>query len=142
MSSAKTTPTNIVVVYFLKNIEPAKRQEDGFELLKIMKEITKKKPVMWGSSIVGFGKVHYKYKSGREGDFFKVCFSPRKRSLSVYLMTGFDQLKDLLEKLGKHKLGKSCLYINKLDDINIDVLREIIKRTFEELKEGKVLGQL
>ena len=142
MSSAKTKPTITSVEDFLKNIEPAQRRLDGLELLKIMKEITKEKPIMWGSSVVGFGSIHYKYKSGREGDFFKVGFSPRKRSLSIYLMTGFNQLKDLLEKLGKHKLGKACLYVNKLDDVDIDVLRQIIKRTLEELKKGKFLGQL
>ena len=106
-----------------------------------MKEVTKEKPVMWGSS-VGFGLIHYKYKSGREGDFFKVGFSPRKRSLSVYLMSGFNQQKDLLEKLGKHRIGKSCLYINKLSDVDLNVLREIIKRTLIELKKGKFLGQI
>ena len=142
MNSVKTIPTSTNVKDFLKNIEHSQRRLDGFELLKIMKEITQEKPVMWGTSVVGFGSIHYKYKSGREGDFFKVGFSPRKRSLSVYLMTGFNQLKDLLEKLGKHKLGKACLYINKLDDVDLDVLREIIKRTLEELKKGKFLGQL
>jgi hypothetical protein len=138
MNSAKTIPTRASVEDFLKDIEPAQRRLDGFELLEIMKEITKEKPVMWGSSIVGFGSVHYKYKSGREGEWFKVGFSPRKKSLSVYIMSGFDPLKDLLEKLGKHKLGKGCLYINKLDDIDMDVLRDLIKKSLAELKNIKV----
>lgn len=142
MNTPKTIPTNTEVKSFLNNIESEQRRVDGFELLKIMEKITKEKPVMWGDNVIGFGSIHYKYKSGREGDFFKVGFSPRKRSLSIYLMSGFNQLKDLLGMLGKHRLGKSCLYINKLDDVDVDILREIIKKTLNYLKNGEFLGQV
>ena len=104
-----------------------------------MKEITQEKPVLWGSSIVGFGLYHYKYKSGREGDTFIVGFSPRKKSLSIYLSVylkqGINQYKILFQKLGKHRLGKACLYINKLEDVDLGILREIISRAFENMKK-------
>jgi hypothetical protein len=129
MSENKTRPTTVRVEDFLNAVEHPTRKRDGFELLKIMKEITKKKPVMWGPSIIGFGSYHYKTKSGREGDMPKTGFSPRKANLTVYIMLGFEEFHDLLGKLGKHKLGKSCLYINKLDDVDIDVLKQIIKRS-------------
>lgn len=139
MSSPKIKPTSSSVTTFLSSVENNRRRTDGFELLKIMKEITKEKPVLWGSSIVGFGLYHYKYKSGREGDTFMVGFSPRKKSLSVYLSVylkqGISQYNSLFEKLGKHKLGKACLYINKLEDVDMDILREIISRTFEDIKK-------
>jgi hypothetical protein len=139
MSSAKTFPTKKSVKDFLKSIDIDKRRTDGFVLFDLMKDITKENPVMWGKSIVGFGSVHYKYKSGREGNWFKVGFSPRKRSLSVYFMTGFDKLKDLLEKVGKHRLGVGCLYINKLEDINLEVLKQIVKRSLEDVKKADYL---
>ena len=139
MNSPKTIPTSSSVTDFLNNVENDRRRTDGFELLKIMKEITKEKPVLWGSSIVGFGLYHYKYKTGREGDTFMVGFSPRKKSLSVYLSVylkqGISQYNSLFEKLGKHKLGKACLYINKLEDVDIGILREIISRAFEDMKK-------
>ncbi len=129
MSENKTRPTTVRVEDFLNAVEHPTRKRDGFELLKIMKEITKEKPVMWGPSIIGFGSYHYKTKSGREGDMPKTGFSPRKANLTVYIMPGFEEFHDLLGKLGKHNLGKSCLYINKLDDVDIDVLKQIIKRS-------------
>ena len=128
MSENKTKPTDVKVEDFLSSIEHPTRKKDGIELLKIMKEITKEKPVMWGPSIVGFGSYHYKYATGREGDMPRTGFSPRKSSLAVYIMPGFEEYRDLLEKLGKHKLGKSCLYINKLSDVDIEVLKQIIER--------------
>lgn len=133
MGENKTKPTDVKVEDFLNKVEHPIRKKDGFELLKIMKDITGEKPVMWGPSIVGFGSYHYKYASGREGDMPKAGFSPRKSKLTVYIMLGFDEHKDLLEKLGKHKTGISCLYINKLDDIDIEVLKEIITRDYQEL---------
>jgi hypothetical protein len=137
MSERKTKPTNVKVEDFLNAVEHPQRKEDGFELLRIMRDITKEKPVMWGPSIVGFGSYHYKYATGREGDMPVTGFSPRKRSLSVYIMSIFDEYNDLLGKLGKHRVGKSCLYINKLSDVDISVLTEIIKRSVENLiKEG------
>ena len=90
---------------------------------------------MWGPSIIGFGSVHYKYKTGREGDMPAVGFSPRKSSLSVYIMAGFDEYKHMLDKLGKHKIGKSCLYINKLADVDEAVLRKMIKASYDWTKK-------
>ena len=131
MSENKTRPTDVKVEDFLNAVEHPTRKQDGFELLKIMKKITKEKPVMWGPSIVGFGSYHYKYATGREGDMPRTGFSPRKGNLTIYIMPGFEEYGDLLEKLGKHKLGKSCLYINKLADVDIDVLKQIIERSLD-----------
>ncbi|MGY5859430.1 MAG: DUF1801 domain-containing protein [Candidatus Thorarchaeota archaeon] len=131
MNENKTKPTDVKVEDFLNAVEHPTRKQDGFELLKIMKGITKKKPVMWGPSIVGFGSYHYKYATGREGDMPMTGFSPRKANLTVYIMPGFDEYGDLLERLGKHKLGKSCLYINKLADVDIEVLKEIITKSLD-----------
>jgi len=88
---------------------------------------------MWGASIVGYGRYHYRYKSGREGDFLATGFSPRKTALSVYIMPGYADFGDILSRLGKHKLGKSCLYVNKLADIDLDVLSELIRAGLEDL---------
>jgi hypothetical protein len=134
MSETKTRPTKVKVEDFLNAVKHPTRKADGFELLRIMKEITKKKPVMWGPSIVGFGSYHYKYESGREGDMPIVGFSPRKASLSLYIMPGFEEYEDILGKLGKHKIGKSCLYINKLADVDISVLKELIEKSVEHME--------
>jgi hypothetical protein len=131
MSENKTKPTDASVEDFLKGVEHPRRREDGFELLEMMKDITKEEPTMWGPSIVGFGTYHYKYASGREGNMPKTGFSPRKQSMTVYIMEGFDEYDTLLKKLGTHKTGKSCLYINKLADVDKTVLREIIKKSYE-----------
>ncbi|GAG93018.1 unnamed protein product, partial [marine sediment metagenome] len=130
----KTRPSDESVEDFLKNVENQTRKKDSFEILKIMKEISGFDPILWGNSIIGFGSYHYKYKSGREGDMPLTGFSPRKQNLTLYIMDGFEKKDELLNKLGKHKLGKSCLYINKLDDINIHVLKEIINESLEYMK--------
>ena len=127
MSENKTKPTDANVEEFLENVESEQRRSDALELLQLMMDVTNEKPVMWGPSIVGFGSYHYKTKSGREGDMPQTGFSPRKASLTVYIMPGFEEFDDLLGKLGKHKIGKSCLYINKLADVDTDVLKQIIK---------------
>jgi hypothetical protein len=132
MSDLKTKPTNASVDEFLNSVEHPQRREDGFELLRMMKEITKEEPTMWGPSMVGFGSYHYKYESGREGEMPITGFSPRKKSLTVYIMSGFEKCQHLLEKLGKHKTGKSCLYINKLEDVDWVVLKEIIRKSVEQ----------
>jgi hypothetical protein len=134
MSNLKTKPNSNSVNEFLKNVENATKREDSFEILKILKEITKEEPVMWGDSIVGFGSYHYKYESGREGDWFLTGFSPRKQNLTLYIMTGFDIHKALLQKLGKYKIGKSCLYINKLKDIDKSVLKELISESIKSIR--------
>ena len=135
MSELKTKPTDVKVEDFLDSVEHPQRKADGFELLRIMREITNEEPVMWGPSIVGFGSYHYKYESGREGDMPVTGFAPRKQSLSLYIMSGFDEYENLLEKLGKHKVGKSCLYINKLADVDISVLKELIRKSVKKLVE-------
>ena len=135
MSDMKTKPTDVKVEDFLEAVEHPTRKADGFELLKIMKEITKKEPVMWGPSIVGFGTYHYKYATGREGDWPITGFSPRKQRLTVYIMPGFDEYEELLGRLGKHKVGVSCLYINKLADVDVAVLKELIAKSVEKMEK-------
>ncbi len=125
----KTIPTTKNVTDFLNTIENSKRKSDCFTVLELMKSCTNSEPVMWGPSIVGFGTYHYKYESGREGDFMLTGFSPRKQNLTLYIMSGFSKHPELMEKLGKYKTGKSCLYINNLDHINLKVLEELIKKS-------------
>lgn len=136
MAENKTRPTDNSVIEFLRSVEHNTRREDGLTLLEMMKEITGEEAVMWGGSIVGFGSYHYKYDSGREGDMPLVGFSPRKQSMTVYIMPGFEEYDDLLEDLGKHKLGKSCLYINKLADVDEKVLRDLIRSSYIHMKEN------
>ena len=135
MTDLKTKPTDKSVEDFLKKVDHPTKREDSFKILELMKEITKEEPVMWGDSIVGFGSYRYKYASGREGDWPLVGFSPRKQNLSLYIMSGFEKYNNLLENLGKFKTGKSCLYINKLEDVNIQVLRELILESVEYMKK-------
>ncbi|MFT7188602.1 MAG: hypothetical protein ACI9AV_001870 [Sediminicola sp.] len=125
MIENKTKPTKASVIRFLNSIENETRRNDSFVLIEKMTEITGKPAVMWGDSLVGFGSYHYKYDSGREGDMMLIGFSPRKHNL-ILIMTGFDRFDELLHKLGGHKTGKSCLYIKKLSDIDIDILKELI----------------
>lgn len=122
----KTVPTKVSATDFLAAVPDERRRKDAQALLKIMKEVTKWKPVMWGPSIVGFGKYHYKYESCHEGDCCLVGFSPRKSDLTIYVLSGFTGQAALLKKLGKHKTGKVCLYIKKLEDVDIDVLKQMI----------------
>jgi len=138
MTGLKTKPTNKSVDQFLKKVENPTKRGDSFKILELMKEVTKEDPVMWGDSIIGFGSYHYKYASGREGDWPLVGFSPRKQNLVVYLMNGFEKHQKLLKNLGKHKTGKSCLYINKLKDVNIQSLRELILKSVKHLKEEEL----
>lgn len=134
MSDMKTRPTAASVAAFLDSVESDRRREDGYAVLQLMNEVTGEEPVLWGDSIVGYGQYHYKYDSGREGDFFLVGFSPRKQNMTLYIMPGFDAYDDLLSKLGKHKIGKSCLYVNKLADVDQDVLRELVARSYQHMK--------
>lgn len=135
MSEPKTKPTDESVEDFLDAVDHLQKKADSFELLKIMKEVTQEEPIMWGTSIIGFGSYHYRYASGREGDWPIAGFSPRKRSLTVYLSPGLDDISDLLGKLGKHRVGKGCLYINKLSDVDTDVLKKIVKKSIEVLEK-------
>ena len=126
MVDLKTKPNDASAEAFLNSVEDEKKRQDSFAILEMMQEVTGMEPQMWGSSIVGFGSYHYKYASGREGDWFQVGFSPRKQNLTLYIMSGFDAYDDLLSKLGKHKTGKSCLYIKRLEDVDLDTLRELV----------------
>ena len=121
MAELKTKPSKESVLDFLNSIPDEKKKKDSFILLEIFKEVTGESPVMWGPSIIGFGTYHYKYTSGREGDWMTTGFSPRKQNLTLYLMCDVKQMDMHLEKIGKYKTGKSCLYINKLEDINVEV---------------------
>jgi hypothetical protein len=131
----KTTPNDKSVNKFLKSVENDRRREDGLEVLKLFEEVTGMEPQMWGDSIIGFGRYHYKYASGREGEWMLTGFSPRKQNLTLYIMDGFDEYDKLLAKLGKHKTGKSCLYINKLEDVDLDVLRQLVKKSVEHMQK-------
>ena len=126
-STNKTQPTTISPKEFLASVEPERRREEGFEMLAFFDRVTGLQARMWGASIIGYGRYHYKYASGREGDFFITGFSPRKTSLTLYIMPGYRAISEKLSRLGKHKTGKSCLYINKLADIDIEVLEEIVR---------------
>ena len=134
MAEAKTKPTNESVKDFLNRIPEAERREDCFAVAKIMEEITGDKPKMWGPSIVGFGSYHYKYASGREGDWPVTGFSPRKKDLTLYIMMGFEKHAEIMDKLGKHSVGKSCLYINRLSDIHVPTLKKLIKTSLKDLQ--------
>ena len=131
----KTKPTKADVEKFLNSIKDEKKREDAFKVLKIMKQITKEEPKMWGPSIVGFGSYHYKYESGREGDMCMTGFSPRKQNLTIYIMPGFERYEKLIKNLGKYKTGKSCLYINKLEDVDLKVLKELIAEDVKYMKK-------
>lgn len=135
MSENKTKKTAVTPREFLAGIEPEKRREQGLQLLEFFEKVTGWKARMWGPSIIGFGEYHYKYDSGREGDMCATGFSPRKANLSVYIMPGYQDYGHMLDRLGKHKLGKSCLYINKLEDIDMDVLAELVKTGLADLSK-------
>ena len=135
MAEQKTKPTNQSVKEFLNEISEPERRADCFAVAQIMEEISGEKPKMWGPSIVGFGSYHYKYASGREGDWPMMGFSPRKKDLTLYIMMGFERHADLMEKLGKHSTGKSCLYIKRLSDVHIPTLKKLIKIGLKDLKQ-------
>ena len=135
MAEMKTKPTNERVADFLNKIADEERRADCFQVAKIMEEVTGEKATMWGPSIVGFGSYHYKYDSGREGDWLITGFSPRKKDLTLYMMMGFEKHPELMEKLGKHSRAKSCLYIKRLSDIHVPTLKKLIKSSVKDLKE-------
>lgn len=134
MATQKTRETAASVEEFLNGIENRTRREDGLAMLDLMREVTGEEARMWGSSIVGFGSYHYVYESGREGDAMLTGFSPRKQNLAIYVMPGFSAYDSLLDKLGKHKTGKSCLYINKLADVDLKVLRTLVRRSVQVMR--------
>jgi hypothetical protein len=129
----KTKETDESVEAFLNGIADEKKRRDSFTILELMKQATQAEPKMWGSSIIGFGRYHYKYASGHEGDAPLTGFSPRKQALTIYIVSGFDGYETLMSRLGKFKTGKVCLYINKLQDIDLAVLRELVGRSAEHV---------
>ncbi|MAS38305.1 MAG: hypothetical protein CL610_30185 [Anaerolineaceae bacterium] len=135
MAENKTKATDQSVQAFLEGVEDERKREDSFALLQLMQDVTGEEARMWGDSIIGFGSYHYKYASGREGDAMLAGFSPRKQALTLYIMAGFDEYDSLLDKLGKYKTGKSCLYVKKLDDVDTDVLKELVDRSVTHMRE-------
>lgn len=134
MAELKTKPTKQSVAAFLKGITPPERRRDCQTVLRIMQKATGEKPRMWGTSIVGFGSYHYKYASGREGDWFVMGFSPRKQDLTLYLMPNLGRLVPMLKKLGTHKAGGSCLYLHSLADVDLAVLIRMIEQTVLDMR--------
>ena len=131
MAENKTQPTDQSVDVFIDKIDHEQRRNDSRLIIEMMQKASQSAPRMWGESIIGFGDVHYKYATGREGDSFLVGFSPRKQNLTLYLTCGINNLEEELKRLGKHKTSVSCLYINKLSDVNLSVLEEIIQKSVE-----------
>ena len=134
MSDMKTKPTEASVDAFIDAIDDERKRDDARAVAAMMADITGAPAKMWGSSIVGFGTYHYRYASGREGDFMEVGFAPRKRALTLYIMAGFSAYEELLAKLGKHTTGKSCLYVKRLADVDLAVLRELIERSVSYIR--------
>lgn len=130
MAELKTKVEDTDPVEWLNTLEP-KRRDEGLMLLKLMSEVTGEEPRMWGPTMIGYGSYHYRYPTGHEGDAFRVGFSPRKAKISFYVLTGLPEAEALLENLGKHTTGKSCLYVNKLADIDLEVLRKLVKHAYE-----------
>jgi hypothetical protein len=131
MAELKTKETNASVSAFLDSIPDEQRRADAKAIAKMMETATKTKPKLWGSNIVGFGTQHYKYASGREGDWFRTGFSPRKDRLTVYITSSFEQYPDLMQKLGKYKTGLACLHIKQLTDVDVKVLNQLITRSLK-----------
>ena len=135
MSELKTKQNAASVEAFLGAVGSDRRREDSFTVLELMKRITGEEPQMWGAAIVGFGSYRYRYASGRTGEWPRIGFSPRKQSLTVYVMPGFSGYDELLSRLGKHRTGKSCLYVNKLADIDMGVLEDLIRSALDAMRE-------
>ena len=138
-AAIKTRVNDANVKDFLNLIEDDEKRKDCFEIVKMMESATKEKAKMWGPSIVGFGKYHYFYESGREGDMPIIGFSPRKQNITMYLTDGFAQYQGLVKKLGKHSTGKVCLYIKKLADVDKTVLNELITESVKAMKQGNMM---
>jgi hypothetical protein len=135
MAETKTKLTERSVDSFIATVEDDNVRADCYTLINLMEKVTGEKPKMWGPAIIGFGKYAYKYESGRSGEICMTGFSPRKANITLYVLAGFPKQAELLQNLGKHKSGKGCLYIKKLDDVNINVLESLIKESIKFLKE-------
>lgn len=138
MAELKTKKNDASVKKFLGAVKDEQKRKDSFEILEMMENITKERPKMWGKSIIGFGDYHYKYKSGREGDWFFLGLSPGAQNISIHIISGFKEHKELLKDLGKFKNSVSCLYIKKLEDINKKVLEKFLKLSWKDMKSGKL----
>jgi uncharacterized protein DUF1801 len=134
MTGSKRGPEDVEA--YIASMPDEGQRRDAAALLELMRRVTEHPPAMWGSGMVGFGSYHYRYASGREGDWFLVGFAPRRKSLTVYIMDGFTEYESLLARLGKHSTGKSCLYIKRLDDVDLDVLEEMVRRSVARMQRG------
>ncbi|HAO46755.1 MAG TPA: DUF1801 domain-containing protein [Ferruginibacter sp.] len=136
MAELKTRQTKEKVLDFIRAVTDENRQAECMVLLKMMKKVTKADPVVWGNGVVGFGVFHYKSeRSKQEGDWFMTGFAPRKQNMTIYIIPGFGGYSGIMKKLGKHKIGGSCLYINKLADVDLNVLAELVSKAYHQMKE-------
>jgi hypothetical protein len=135
MSDLKTRPNEKSVEEFLNSVADEYKKADSFAILDLMEQVTDETPIMWGDSIIGFGTYSYSNTRGKDHEWFLTGFSPRKQSLTLYIMSGFDQYDSLLENLGKFKTGKSCLYIKKLEDVDQNVLTKLVKESVKHMKK-------
>ena len=136
MAELKTRRNKGDVKAFLNSVTDDRKRQEGFAILEMMKQVTGLEPEMWGDSIVGFGSYHYRYASGREGDWFLTGFSPRAQNLTLYIMAGFDDYDGLLKQLGRHSTGKSCLYIKKLEDVDLEVLKKLVRKSVAHMSQS------
>ena len=134
MATNKTQRTNVSVEEFIAGVEDDAKRSDAEVLIELMERVTGEPPAMWGPSIVGFGFRQMVYESGREVDWFHVGFSPRKQNLTLYIMDGFDDYEDLLGRLGKHSTGRSCLYVKRLEQVDMEVLEELVAQSVEHVR--------
>lgn len=134
-AEVKTKVNEASVTDFLNSVADEQKRKDSFEILKIMKQVSKEDAKMWGTSIIGFGSYHYKGASGREGDWMLIGFSPRKQNITLYIIPGFELYPALMKKLGKYSTGKSCLYIKRLSDVDVDVLKELMTESLKVMKK-------
>lgn len=139
MAELKTKKTDNDVLEYINTIPDEKKRDDCKRIIEMMREVTGEEPKLWGDSIVAFCDFHYKSESGREGDWFRIGFGPRKQNISLYIMSGFSGLEELLAKLGKHKLGKGCLYIKNLEQIDVEVLKEIFRKSLEGIENNDAI---
>lgn len=135
MAENVTRETDASVQDFLDGIEHKGRREDAYVLVDLMRRVTGVEPKMWGPAIIGFGKYRYRYESGREGEMLRVGFSPRKANLALYFTAKDDGFRELLPRLGKHKTGGSCLYVNRLKDVDLGVLEQLVTASWERVRE-------
>jgi hypothetical protein len=135
-AAIKTKVNDASVTIFLEGVQHEQKRKDSSEIMKLMEQVTKESLKMWGSSLVGFGSYHYKYEGGREGDSPMLGFSPCKQNIPLYIMPGFERYEALMKNLGKYSVGKSCLYIKRLSDVNVDVLKELMAESLKTMKQA------